>query len=250
MKRLACRDRWRAAAAAAALALALAPVRAWAYRPFDQTDAEVVEVHGVELELGPFAVSHGRGGAAYEPGFVLNYGVARRMELVVEDHTLVPIGTSATSQATETEPSVLLKGVVRQGVLQEQSGPSVALEAGVLLPSLPHRDGWGAATTLIVSYRWQAGTIHGNVEIAYSRDHQLAALGGAIIEGPHTWRIRPVAETFVEREGPGVTVVSALGGAIWTLRDNLSVDGAARAAREGIAAVVELRLGLTWEFAL
>lgn len=246
MRRLACRDGWRLAVAAAALALALAPARAWAYRPFDQTDAEVVEVRGVELELGPFAVSHGRGGTAYEPGFILNYGVAPRIELVIEDHTFVPIGTAST----ESEPSVLLKGVLRQGVLQEQSGPSVALEAGVLLPSLPHPDGWGAATTLIVSYRWQAATIHGNVEMAYSRDHELAALGGAIIEGPHTWRIRPVAETFVEREGPGVTVVSALGGAIWTLRDNLSVDGAARAAREGIAAVIELRLGLTWEFAL
>jgi hypothetical protein len=119
-----------------------------------------------------------------------------------------------------------------------------------LLPSLPHPDGWGAASTLIVSYRWPATTIHANLEVAYTRDHEVEVIGGAIIEGPHAWRIRPVAETFVEREAPGVTAVSGLAGAIWTLREHLSVDAAARAARDAGVAVAEVRLGLTWSFAL
>jgi len=117
-------------------------------------------------------------------------------------------------------------------------------------PTLPHPDGFGAASTLIVSLRWPAATVHANLEVNYSRDHKLEALGGAIVEGPHTWRIRPVAEGYVEREGDGVTLFSALGGAIWGLREDLSVDAAARAAREAGSALFELRLGMTWAFAL
>jgi hypothetical protein len=235
--------------AALALALTLAPAAARAYRPFDQTDAEVADRHEFELELGPFAALHDSEGTALAPGFVLNYGLLPRVELVVEDHNRIPVDGSS-SQTFETEPSVLLKGVLREGVLQAQTGPSIAFEAGLLLPSQPHPDGFGTSSTVIVSGRWPAGTVHANLEVAYSRDHHLDALGGAIVEGPHDWRIRPVAEAYVERERPGVTIVSALGGAIWEVREHLSVDAAARAARIDATPAVELRLGLTWAFAL
>jgi hypothetical protein len=235
---------------AATLALPLPLSRAWAYRPFDQTDAEVAPPHEVELELGPFAAVRTRQQTSLAPGFVFNYGLWRRVELVVEDDNRIPIGQSDTSQASESAPAILLKSILREGALQEQTGPSVALEAGVLLPVLPHPDGLGASTALIVSERWPATTIHANLEIVLSRDHHIDALGGAIVEGPITWRVRPVGEAYVEREGAGATIVSALAGAIWQLRDNFSVDGAARAAREDAAAVLELRLGLTWAFAL
>jgi len=235
----------------AQLALALAPARALAYRPFDQTDADVAPPREIELELGPFAVLHdSAGGTALAPGFVFNYGLVRRLELVVEDHNRFPVGSSSGSQTSESEPSLLVKGILREGAMQEQTGPSVALEVGALLPTLPHPDGFGAASTLIVSLRWPAATVHANLEVNYSRDHKLEALGGAIVEGPHTWRIRPVAEGYVEREGDGVTLFSALGGAIWGLREDLSVDAAARAAREAGSALFELRLGMTWAFAL
>jgi len=246
----------RAARRASALALAvlilnLTPARAWAYRPFDQTDAEVAPPREFELELGPLAVVHTSGeGSALAPGFVFNYGLVRRLELVVEDHSRIPIGSASTPRTSESEPSVLVKGILREGVMQEQAGPSIALEVGALLPTLPHPGGFGAASTVIVSLRWPAATVHANVEVNYSREHQLEALGGAIVEGPHTWRIRPVAEGYVEREGEGMTLLSALGGAIWELRENLSFDAAARAAREAGAALFELRLGLTWAFAL
>ncbi|HXU03357.1 MAG TPA: hypothetical protein VN903_20465 [Polyangia bacterium] len=241
----------RRAAVVALAALAIAPARAWAYRPFDQTDADVAPPREVELELGPFAVVHTSGaGTTLAPGFVFNYGVVRRLELVVEDHNQFPVGSSSAPRTSESEPSVLVKGILREGVMQEQTGPSVALEVGALLPTLPHPDGFGAASTLIVSLRWPAATVHANAELDYSREHQLEALGGAIVEGPHTWRIRPVAEAYIQRESEGTTRLSALGGAIWELRERLSVDAAARAARDAGAALFELRLGLTWAFAL
>ena len=143
-----------------------------------------------------------------------------------------------------------MKGILREGVLQEKTGPSVALEIGALLPVLPHPDGFGASSALIVSERWPAATVHVNVEVDLSREHHLDALGGAIVEGPHTWRIRPVGEAYVQHEGEGVTLLSALGGAIWTVSEDLSFDAAARAARVNAVNVLELRLGLTWAFAL
>ncbi len=237
--------------ALATLLLVLTPAHAFAYRPFDQTDAAVAAPREFELELGPFALIHGSTtGTALAPGFVFNYGIINRLELVLEDHNRFPVGSSSGSGPSESEPSALVKGILREGAMQEKSGPSVALEVGALLPTLPHPDGLGAASTLIVSLRWPAATVHANLEVNYSRDHQLEALGGAIVEGPHTWRIRPVAEGYVEREGEGVTLLSALGGAIWELREDLSVDAAARAAREAGAALFELRLGMTWAFAL
>jgi hypothetical protein len=231
-------------------ALALCPSRAEAYRPFDLTDAEVAAPREFELELGPFQGAHTAQDTSLTPGFVLNYGLVRRVELVAEDHNRIPVGGGATSPAWMTEPSLLVKSVLREGVLQEQTGPSVALEIGLLLPVLPDPAGYGTSTTLIVSERWPATTIHLNAEVDVSRAHHLDVLGGAIVEGPHTWRVRPVGEAYVEHEGEGVTVLSALGGAIWQLRDDLSFDAAARAARENTLSLVELRLGLTWAFAL
>jgi hypothetical protein len=71
-----------------------------------------------------------------------------------------------------------------------------------------------------------------------------------VIEGPYNWRVRPVAVTFVEREAPGVTAISGLAGAIWTLRETSPSTPPPRAARDAGARVTELRLGLTWAFAL
>jgi hypothetical protein len=237
--------------ASAALALAaLSPSRALAYRPFDLTDAEVAPAREVELELGPFAAVHTAGDTSLAPGFVLNYGLTRRVELVAEDHNRLAAGASETSPPSQTAAAILVKGILREGALQEQTGPSVALEVGVLLPVLPAPEGFGASTALIVSERWPATTIHVNVQVDLSREHHLDALGGAIVEGPHTWRVRPVGEAYVEHEGAGAIVLSALGGAIWQLREDLSFDAAARAARDDALAVLELRLGLTWAFAL
>jgi hypothetical protein len=243
----------RLAAAGASIAVAtlsLLPARAWAYRPFDLTDAEVAPPREVELELGPFAAVHTAEETSLAPGFVLNYGLMRRLELVAEDHNRIPVGAADTAPPSETAAAILVKGIVREGVLQDQTGPSVAVEIGVLLPVLPAPAGFGVSSALIVSERWPATTIHVNVEVALSRDHHLDAVGGAIVEGPHTWRIRPVGEAYVEHERAGATLLSALGGAIWQLRDDLSFDAAARAARQDTLAVLELRLGLTWAFAL
>src|SRR5262245_50996720 len=112
--------------------LALSSGPALAYRPFDQTDADVAEPGELELELGPLAFLRQGGGSALLPGFVLNLGLAGRFEVVAEGRAGITLGTMAPGEERWTlEPALLLKWVAREGSLQEGAGPSVALEAGV-----------------------------------------------------------------------------------------------------------------------
>lgn len=235
---------------AAGASLMLAPARAFAYRPFDQTDADVAAPREIELELGPLAVVRTRRGSQLDPGFVFNLGVAPRLELVVEDEEVVPLGSPPQAQHWASAPALLMKGLLRKGSLQEQTGPSLALEAGVLMPLLPLEEGFGASLAFIASQQWPALTVHANLQAVFTRDHHADGAGGVIIEGPRGWAVRPVAETFVERERPSLTTVSALAGAIWEIKDGLSVDAAARGARETGLRVFEVRAGMTWSFSL
>jgi len=64
-------------------AVLLLPTSAWAYRPFVSTDAAVADLGEVEVELGYFNLERtGRQNVVTTPGLVVNYGVAKRVELV------------------------------------------------------------------------------------------------------------------------------------------------------------------------
>jgi hypothetical protein len=232
--------------------VALAPPPARAYRPFDQTDADVAKPREFELELGPLAGAHAAGGNWLTPGFVFNYGLLPRWELVLADRNVVRAHAPATTTApaSKFETALLAKTVLRQGCLQGRSGLSVALESGVLLPTLPEPARFGAAATLIVSQRWSNAALHIDTELDLTRERHGAFVVGAIVEGPDAWKLRPVAETFVAKDGGGPTAVSGLVGSIWRVHEDVALDGALRVAHEDARAVIELRLGLTWTFAL
>jgi hypothetical protein len=220
-----------------------------AYRPFDETDADVAETHDVELELGPVGVLRERGATTYIPGFILNYGVVERVELVFDAHDALLWGgpdPAANRRALETE--LLGKVVVRQGALQDRPGPSVAVEAGAILPTVPVSGGVGAALTVIASERWPALALHLNAEGDYTRTHTFAFTGGAIVEGPNAWTVRPVSEFFLSHEAGTPVEVSGLLGAIWRASPRLAFDAAGRIAEEGGAGIFELRAGLTWSY--
>jgi hypothetical protein len=241
----------RRAAAIAVLTPLLAASPAWAYRPFDQTDAAVAETREFELELGPIGYTHDASGGAYTPGFILNYGLVHHVELVFDaHHALLYGGAGVQARRRGLDTALLGKAVLREGCLQEQAGPSVAVELGVLLPTIPASGDPGVAFTTIVSQRWPAATLHVNLEGDRTREHTFAFIGGAILEGPITWTVRPVAETFVAREENSPTVVSGLGGAIWRVGEHLDLDAAFRVARQDVENVYEVRAGFTWTVGL
>jgi hypothetical protein len=142
--------------------------------------------------------------------------------------------------------------VLREGVLQDKSGPSIATEFGVLLPGLHEEQGYGASWIGIVSNRWNWGTAHFNFGAELTRDHNPNFIAGLILEGPYQWTVRPVAEVrFEQQVGPQkANTVSALVGGIWKVRDNLSVDFAIRQAWNNGVPETELRAGFTIGFSL
>ncbi len=225
------------------------PRAARAYRPFDQTDADVAQTHDGEIELGPIGYLHEQAGSRFVPGFILNYGVIERVELVFDAHNAFLFGgPDVQARRRQLDSELSAKAVVRAGALQDWPGPSIALEIGALLPTVPVAGGAGLAVTAIASERWPALALHLNAEGDYTRDGTFAFTGGFILEGPDAWTVRPVSEFFVSHETDAPTTVSGLAGAIWRTTAHLSFDSAFRLAREGSAQAIEIRVGLTWSF--
>ena len=235
---------------AAGIALA---TPAFAYRPFDGTDGDVAGVGEFELEMGPAQfLSTPAGRYIVAPATVLNLGVARGLELVVDFKDFLgvePVAGQPRMRLLDTD--VFLKSVLRRGTLQGETGVSIALEAGPLLPEIGGNKNFGAQANLITSYRWDALSLHLNTSAALTRDQQLDGFVSLILEGPHDWAIRPVAEVYTEHEtGGNDATYSALAGAIWQIRDAFALDAAVRYAVQPGNNDFEVRFGLTWGVAL
>jgi hypothetical protein len=144
---------------AAPLALLVAWIasagEALAYRPFDGTDAAVAEPHEVEVEFQPAGIlREGSQRAVIAPAVILNYGLIQNWELVLQGRGEFPYSPDR-GRTTFRENALLFKGVLRPGVLQGQTGPSVATEFGALLPAIRsnERNDLGASVAGIVSDR-------------------------------------------------------------------------------------------------
>lgn len=220
-----------------------------AYRPFDGTDAAVADPGDLELELQPAGVRRDdTQKTLVAPATVVNLGLPQAWEGVLEGQLETPLSPSGPTSLVATGAS--LKHVLREGSLQHKSGPSIATEFGLLLPEIQGDSRFGASFAGIVSQRFEWGTIHLNAETALLRDHNADLFVSAIAEGPIKWTVRPVAEFFYENEFGASHTVSALVGAIWQVRDNLSVDVAIRRAITDGRPVDELRAGVTFGFPL
>jgi len=92
--------------------------------------------------------------------------------------------------------------------------------------------------------------VHFNVQTQFNREQHADLFVGVIVEGPHTWKVRPVAEVFYEDDVGATQTYSALVGLIWQVREDLSFDVAVREASVNGRAVNELRAGLTFAFPL
>jgi hypothetical protein len=222
----------------------------FAYRPFDGTDAAVADLREVEIELMP-AGSHreSSGTSLITPFMIFNYGFAKNWEFVFQGQGQSPLNNPDES-ASINGVGAFLKGVLREGSLQEKNGPSVAIEFGPLLPGLHADEGFGASFGTIVSQRWDWGTVTFNAVTEMTRDHHADVFLGSIIEGPFKWKVRPVAEFFYEEEIGQTRTISGLVGAIWQVKDNLSFDVGYRHALVNGHPVDEVRAGVTFGFTI
>jgi hypothetical protein len=222
----------------------------FAYRPFDGTDAAVADPQEVEIELEPAGVlRQGAQTSLIAPFVIFNYGFAKNWEFVFQGQGQFPLANSDESTSINGV-GAFLKHVLREGSLQDASGPSVAIEFGPLLPGARADSGFGASFGTIVSQRWDWGAIHANVVAELTRDQHADVFVGGIIEGPSKWKVRPVAEFFYEEEIGQSRTVSGLVGAIWQVKDNLSFDVGFRHAVVNGHPVEEVRAGMTFGFSL
>jgi hypothetical protein len=230
---------------AGAVLICLLAWPAAAYRPFDGTDAAVADLNQVEIELQPAGqLKAGPQSSLIAPAVVYNYGFAERWEMVLQTEVDSPPGSSSSFAAS----GAFLKYVIRPGVLQGQNGISIATEFGPLLPGINNDPGVGFSWAGIVSQRWEWGTAHFNVEANLTREQHGEVFLDVILEGPATWKVRPVVELFYDKAWLEAETRSALVGAIWQVRDDLSFDVAYRYALENGRAVNEIRAGLTFAF--
>jgi hypothetical protein len=229
--------------------VALVPLRARAYRPFDGTDAEIVEPGEFELELGPTHLYRANGrNYLIAPGGVLNLGLLSRLEAVVDFKNFVALGNLGNGEPRDqlAEVDLLAKVILRRGAFQGDTGPSLALEAGLLLPATSSSEDTGAQANLILSLADERLAAHLNQSVSDNREHRLEVFSSAIVEVGRRLPVRPVLEIFVDHTVDVATVYSALVGAIWPWREQLVFDLAGRAAYQAGAPAWELRLGLTW----
>jgi len=223
---------------------------AFAYRPFDSTDADVAKAGELEIELGPVQWLRENGKRFLQvPAVIANFGLERERELVIEGRHEVALDPEpGEPRSALVDNGVFIKQVLRRGVLQDAPGLSVATEYGVLLPDVHGERGTGASVAGIVSQRADAGTVHLNGVLSWTRQHEPGLFLGAILEGPYSWTVRPVAEVVTDQARGSARVTSGLVGAIWRVHDGLSFDVGLRSAKAGDDQVHELRVGLTWAF--
>ena len=223
---------------------------ALALRPYDSTDADVAKQGEFELELGP--VGRRREGSkriAVAPAVIGNFGLEGNRELVIQGQREVALDREpGEPRSAIVDNGIFIKQVLRNGTLQDASGASIATEYGLLLPAVHGEKGTGFSVAGIVSQRTETISVHLNAALAWTREHEPDLFLGAILEGPYSWVVRPVAEVFGEQASGSPRTTSGLVGAIWRLRDGLSFDVGIRRAHDGNETIRELRLGLTWTF--
>jgi len=230
------------------VAVLASSVPAQAYRPFFSTDAAVADPKEIELELGYFTLRREGGQNTFlVPSAVLNFGLWPNVELVAEFR----IAEGAGSEVNVVDPGLFVKAVLREGVLQEREGVSVAIETGPLLPSTVRGDrGVGFETIGIASVPVAPLTIH--VNLGGGLDRHAArpfAFWGIIGELP----VRPELRVVTEITGESVQGVrannSALLGVIWQPSRKVSWDAAVRHGISRGAPDWEFTTGVTFGFA-
>jgi hypothetical protein len=209
---------------------------ALAYRPYDSTDADVADSGETEIEFG-WRFSHRRQPPEHAGQWVLNVGLGASREIVLEGEW---------ARSTIVDAAVLLKQVHRRGALQGEPGLSIASECGVLIPTAGTESGAGGECLLIASHGNSVLSWHVNAGIEFDTEHRWAHSVGVILEGPHTWRLRPGVEVRREAAESEEPEVSALAGVVWSARESMSFDLAYRRSLAPSSEQGEWRLGVTW----
>lgn len=228
-----------------------APTPAWAYRPFVSTDAAVADPNEVEIEVGAFTIERDRGENAFViPRAVVNYGLLKNWEAVAE----FAVRRSPDAQLNLIDPALLLKGVLKEGVLQEKDGIGIAVEVGLLLPSTERGErNVGFEGTGILTETLGPVMVHVNGGLGVERSTgDVVGIWGVIGELPVAKGLRIVGEVNGEKPRREDQRDSVLLGTIWQPwpSKNVSFDAGVRRGLTSGVPDWQVTLGMTFGFSV
>jgi hypothetical protein len=228
-----------------------APMSSWAYRPFVSTDATVADPKEVELELGYFMLEREKHRNSFIiPRTVINYGLVTDLEAVGD----FAIRRTPDGEVNLIDAALFLKGVLKEGVLQDKDGVGFAIEAGPLLPSTEKGErkfgfeGIGILTAKVGPF---TGHLNGGLGIERSTG-DLAGIWGLVGELPVATGLRLVGEVNGDKPRREDQRDSALLGLIWQpwSSRNLWFDAGVRRALTGGVPDWQFTFGLTVGFSV
>lgn len=221
----------------------------FAYRPFIFTDAAVAAVKEWEIEVGLFSMTHDRGiNEIFVPSLRFNYGILKNWELVGEfDLQVYKQGKDRNRELTD--PAFFLKGVLREGILQDKKGISFVVELGVLLPSTVEGERKaGLEGIVVITGKLSDLVFHLNLGGEFDRDRFAPhGLWGMILEYSLASRLRLVGEIngSIQRNNP--SEYSGLIGVIYEA-GGFDVDFGIRKGFSNAASDWALTTGMTISF--
>ncbi len=222
---------------------------AYAYRPFDSTDAAVVEKGETEIEIGLYNFTDDNGlDEINTPSLIFNYGLTDTWELVAEfDIQIYKEGDDNDCELKD--PAIFLKNVFKEGILQGKEGASMAVEFGILLPSTVNGEHTtGAEAIAIYSNKLSDFVYHINIGAELEReDFALNGIWGTIVEYPFDSSFRAVAEVNGTFKTHGHPSNSGLIGVIWELK-HFNLDIGIRRAFSSSAPDWQVTTGITFAF--
>ena len=181
----------------AVLATASLSGPAFALRPFDSTDADVVRQGEVEIEFGLLTLERDEGENTWiTPALVFNYGLTDALELVGE----FDMEKSPGENWDLTDPGIFLKYMLKDGVMQDAPGLSVATEFGFLFSTdNTDKNDVGGEGILILSNTANNLTYHVNVGGGIDPDGDNFRLWGLVGELPVSTGLTLVGEYSGEK---------------------------------------------------
>jgi hypothetical protein len=227
------------------------PTASWAYRPFISTDAAVADPHEVEIELGYFTLEREKGENAFIiPRVVLNYGLFKSWEAVAE----FAVRRAPDADVNVIDPAIFLKGILKEGVLQDKDGVSFAVEVGPLLPSTEKGErNFGFEGTGILTDKLGPFMVHLNGGLGVERSTgDVVGIWGVIAELPVAKGLRLVGEANGEKPRRADQRNSGLLGVIWQpwSAKNLWFDAGARRGFTSGVPDWQFTFGVTFGFSL
>ncbi len=229
----------------------LVPGRAWAYRPFISTDAAVADPKEIEIELGYFTLEREkRENTFLIPRVVLNYGLFKNWEAVAE----FAVRRAPDADVDIIDPAIFVKGVLKEGVLQDKEGVGFAVEVGPLLPSTAKGErrfgfeGIGILTDKLGPFMFH---LNGGVGVQRS-NADVVGIWGLICELPVAKGVRIVGEVNGEKPRREDQHHSALLGLIWQpwSSKNVWFDAGVRRGFTSGVPDWQFTAGLTFGFSL